>query len=733
MTARERQRRRRRRGKDPSRFFLFIGGGLLATLVIGVLAGTAIVTAIAKGIPPLSQLKITTYGQASTVYDAEGHVLGVIKGTILRQPIPSDQQPVFLREATVAIEDHGFYQHGAVDYLSLARAALADVLSGHSVQGGSTITMQLVRNIYPAVGDAKTFLRKIKEAIVANRFEKQHSKAWILTDYLNTVPYGTVDGQTAEGVESASWTFFDHPAWKDTLAQCALLAGLPQAPTDYNPFNDPVAARERRNVVLAAMARYGYITPAAAAAASAQGLGLVPNRYATTLRSSWFLDYVKRQLIDHYGPRVLASGDLKIYTTIDPHLGAIAKQSIQTVLNLPTDPSAALVSENPANGYVDTIAQSGTYAQSEYSLAIDGERQPGSTFKAIVLADALSHGIDPFTTTYLSHTLEPGWLPGYPKYTVSIDGGGNLDEPLNLDTALVESDNTVFAQLAADLGETSVTQMAYAMGVLPGTLHSYPAEALGGLTRGVSPLEMANVYSTIADGGWRNKQITIRKVVFPDGRVDSSWGVPQRTKVLSTAATTVETEILQHNVEYGTATGSAISCPTAAKTGTTSGLVDAWLDGFTPNRATVVWMGYPKSNISMTDVHGQAQFGGLLPADIWHDFMSAVVTPPCTPLPDPAADPMTYVPFSGKFEESGLQSYVPKSTGPSGATGASGTGGATAPRGGAHHHAVTTTPASTTPATTTPATTTPATTTPPANTPAGPGAGGAAAPTTTTG
>ena len=176
---------------------------------------------------------------------------------------------------------------------------------------------------------------------------------------------------------------------------------------------------------------------------------------------------------------------------------------------------------------------------------------------------------------------------------------------------------------------------------------------------------MANVYSTIADGGWRNKQITIRKVVFPDGRVDSSWGVPHRTKVLSTAATTVETEILQHNVQYGTATGSAISCPTAAKTGTTSGLVDAWLDGFTPNRTTVVWMGYPKANISMTDVHGQAQFGGLLPADIWHDFMSAVVTPPCTPLPDPAADPMTYVPFTGQFEESGLRELrPPKSTGP---------------------------------------------------------------------
>jgi penicillin-binding protein 1A len=681
--------------------------------VIGTIATVAIVTAVAKDIPPLSRLQVTTYGQASTVYDAGGRVLGYIKGTILRQPVAERDQPVFLREATVAIEDHGYYQHGAVDYLSLVRAALADLVSGHSVQGGSTITMQLVRNIYPAVGDAKTFMRKIKEAIVANRFEKHHSKAWILTDYLNTVPYGTVDGQTAEGVQAASWMFFDHPAWKDTLAQSALLAGLPQAPSDYNPFTNPHAARERRNTVLAAMARYGYITPAAAARAQAEGLGLVPNRYAASLRSSWFLDFIQRELTAHYGPQVLSSGDLKIYTTIDPHLGALAKNAISSVLNLPTDPSAALVSENPANGYVDTMAQSGSYSQSQYSLATQAERQPGSTFKAIVLADALAHGIDPFTTDYLSHTLPAGWLPVAPSYTVHIDSGANLDAPLNLDTALVQSDNTVFAQLAADLGEASVTQMAYAMGVIPGTLHDFPAEALGGLERGVTPLEMANVYATIADGGWRNKQITIRKVVFPDGRVDASWGVPHRTKVLSTAAATVETEILQHNVQYGTATLSAIGCPTAAKTGTTSGLVDAWLDGFTPNRATVVWMGYPKANISMTDVHGQAQFGGLLPAQIWHDFMSAVVTPPCTPLPDPNANPMTYVPFTGHYQQLGLASYVPPSTGPSGTTG---TGGATAPSGGGRHHKTDATPATTTPATTTPS-----------------GGGGAAAPPATTG
>ena len=598
------------------------------------------------------------------MYYSDGSVAGLIKSTVLRQPIASTQMPHYLREATVAIEDQRFYQHGAIDYLSLIRAALTDLTSGKTLQGGSTITMQLVKNLY--LGDARTFSLKVKEAVIAERLEKSHSKLWILKSYLNYVPYGTVGGQTAEGIESASWVFFDRPARDDTLAQAALLAGLPQAPSEYNPFLDPGAAKHRRNIVLAKMAQLGYITAGARRAAAGAPLGLRANNHYDNFTDNYFLDFVKQELINHYGAARIASGDLRVYTTINPHLQTLAKSAIDGVLNLPGDPSAALVSENPANGYVDAIAQSGSYAQSQYNLATQAQRQPGSTFKAIVLADALAHGIDPFTTTYLSHTLEPGWLPGYPTYTVSIDGGGNLDAPLNLDQALVASDNTVFAQLAADLTETDVTKMAYALGVTT-HLDSFPAEALGGLTYGVTPLEMANVYSTIADGGYRNKQITIRKVVFGDGRVDRSWGVPQRTRVLSTAATLVETEILQHNVQGGTATRSAIACPSAAKTGTTSGLVDAWLDGFTPTRTTVVWMGYEAKNVSMTDVHGQAQFGGQLPAQIWHDFMAPIVTPPCAAFTSPTAVPMTYLPFTGHYQQIGLASYGPASTGPSGA------------------------------------------------------------------
>ena len=318
---------------------------------------------------------------------------------------------------------------------------------------------------------------------------------------------------------------------------------------------------------------------------------------------------MEQKLIARYGEQTVLQGGLRVYTTLVPRLQALAQNSIDTVLNEPNDPAAAVVTENPANGEVEAMAQSGRYANSQFNLASQGLRQPGSTFKAIDLALALSRGIDPYTTYYLSHTLEAGWLPGYPTYSVHTDSGVSLNADLNLDEALVESDNTVFAQLAADLGERNITAMAHALGVTS-HLDSYPAEAIGGLTRGVTPLEMANVYATIDDGGWRNKQISIRKVVFPSGTVDASWGKPARVKVLSSADAAVETSILEDNVLRGTATESAVSCPSAAKTGTTSGLVDAWLDGYTPGYTTIVWMGYPNRNISMTDVHGAPQYGG---------------------------------------------------------------------------------------------------------------------------
>ena len=259
--------------------------------------------------------------------------------------------------------------------------------------------------------------------------------------------------------------------------------------------------------------------------------------------------------------------------------------------------------------------------------------------------------------------------------------GTSLNKSINLVDATLTSDNTVFAQLAADLGERSITEMAYKMGVKTHLLGN-PAQALGGLTLGVTPLEMADVYATLADGGWRNSPIAITKVVFPGGHVDENWGKPQRVKVLSEGVTAEETSILHEDALHGTAARSAITCPSAAKTGTTTELIDAWLDGYTPNYSTVVWMGYPNRRVSMTDVHGEPQQGGYLPAEIWHDYMASVTEgKSCVPFPEPK-QPITYQPFFGKFESAGeaqaAQAAVeekPKKKGSHNRPGSSGGGG----------------------------------------------------------
>jgi penicillin-binding protein 1A len=631
---------------------MLVGGGIVgAAVVIAVAAVVGYVLDVERSAPALASLHPIVTGGASEVFAADGTRLGFIRADQVRTPVSWSEIPPDVSEATVAIEDQRFYKHRGVDLTGIFRAAVKDVLSGAPVQGGSTITMQLMRNLYLG-GDQRTIRQKIIEAKLATEYEKHHGKREILTSYLNSVPYGTVGGQTAIGVQAASLIFFNKPVSKLNLQQSALLAGLPQAPSEYNPFKDAAAARARRNQVLNKMRELHYIDFAQADAAEAAPLEVKRGYHYSERKEDFFFEYVRQQLLSRYGKRTVEEGGLRVYTTIDLRMQRLARKAIKEVLNEPEDPASAIVTLDPSNGDIEAMAESQSYDRSQYNLASQGHRQPGSTFKAIVLADALSHGVDPNSTYYLSHTLEPGWLPAFPTYEVKTFEGTSLNQTMNLVTATLKSDNTVYAQLAADLGEDTITETARKMGVVS-PLHSYAAEALGGLTVGVTPLEMANVYATIADGGWRNTPIAITKVVFPDGHTDSNWGRPHRTEVLSEAVTAEETHILEENVHSGTATRSAINCPTAAKTGTTSELVDAWLDGFTPRFSTVVWMGYPNKRVSMTDVHGEPQQGGYLPAEIWHAYMSAVTEgQKCVPFRRPS-ETLSYTPFFGKYATTG--------------------------------------------------------------------------------
>jgi penicillin-binding protein 1A len=629
-------------------------GGLAGVVVIGGLAAVGYVLSVAQSAPSLNALKPKLAGATSQVYAANGTRLGFIQSDVLRSPITTAQMPNLLREATVAIEDQRFYKNNGIDLTGIFRSAVKDVIHGQALQGASTITMQLMRNMYLG-SDTHSFKQKIDEAKLAIEYNKRHSKKTILTNYLNSVAYGTVGGQTALGVQAAARIFFNKSAYQLDLEQAALLAGLPQAPSEYNPFLYPAAARKRRNEVLAKMAELHYIPRTEAQEASKAPLEVHHGDYYTRRQESFFFEYVRKELVHRYGLNTVEQGGLKVYTTIDLNMQRQARNAIAQVLNQEGDPASAIVTINPHNGYIEAMAESESYDQSQYNLASQGHRQPGSTFKAIDLADALSRGVDPNSTYYVSHTLPPGWLPGYPTYEVKTFENTSSGKSINLVQATLASDNTVYAQLAADLGEETVTETAYKMGVRE-HLHSYPAEALGGLTVGVSPLEMADVYATLADGGYRNTPIAITKVVFPDGHADTNWGTPHRVKVLSDGVTSEETNILHQNVLGGTATRSAINCPTAAKTGTTSNLVDAWLDGYTPNYATAVWMGYPTKLVPMTDVHGQPQQGGYLPAEIWHAYMAAVTEgEPCAEFPAPK-EQISYQPFFGKFASTGSSS-----------------------------------------------------------------------------
>jgi penicillin-binding protein 1A len=686
MSRQARQRRRRHGSSGAARVFLVGGGALAAALVIGVIATVGYVLSVARSAPALSSLHPLLTGGSSQVFASDGSRLGFIQSDELRTPVGWGEIPESLKNATVAIEDQRFYKHNGVDLTGIFRAAIKDITHGAALQGGSTITMQLVRNLYLG-GDEHTLRQKIIEAKLALDYEKVHSKRSILTSYLNSVPYGTVGGQTSVGVQAAARIFFNKPAAQLNLEQSALLAGLPQAPSQYNPFSDATAARSRRNEVLRKMAELHYISGAQAAAAEEAPLELQHGTYYSQRRENFFFEYVREQLVHRYGKKTVEQGGLKVYTTINLNMQRLARKAISEVLNQAEDPAAAIVTLNPANGDIEAMAESQSYEKSQYNLAADGHRQPGSTMKAIDLADALSRGIDPNSTYYFSHTLAPGWLQGYPTYEVKTFEGTSLNKSINLVQATLASDNTVYAQLAADLGEETITQMAYQMGVKT-HLSSYPAEAIGGLTLGVTPLEMADVYATLADGGWRNEPIAITKVAFPDGHVDENWGRPHRVKVLSEAITGEETSILHQNVLGGTAVRSAINCPTAAKTGTTSELVDAWLDGYNSQYATVVWMGYPTRRVSMTDVHGEPQQGGALPAVIWHDYMASVTEgKPCAPLHESSAG-ISYQPFYGKFATTSQtqaageaeSEHATKKT--SHHSGASGKGGGAAPEPG---------------------------------------------------
>ena len=596
----------------------------------------------------LDTLNPVEVGQNSFVFAADGSLLGSIPAERNRQPVGLDQISPWAPKATIAIEDRRFYKHGALDWFGIVRALYADIQAGKVVQGGSTITQQLVRNLY-IKEKSQTLGRKATEACLAIKLAREKSKTWILNAYMNQVYYGN----HAYGIEAAAQTYFSRPARKLTLNQSALLAGLPQAPSVFDPFQRPAQAIARRDEVLRAMLGNGDITSSQYANAVAQrNLRLKAGRLYTRIREPYFFSYVREELQRQYGANTVRSGGLKVYTTIDPRLQRLALAAIKRTLPYSSDPAAAIVSINPRNGAIRAMTElSPGNPKNQVNFASSARRQPGSTFKTIVLTTAISQGISP-STTYLSAPF---------KYDPTETGSCDTDPPTawcpqtydhsyvgptSIENATLRSDNSVYARLSLDVGPENIADIAYRLGVRTDLRTSegayVPSMGLG--SRVVTPMDMASVYSTLAAGGVYSKPMAIRKVILPGGKVDTEagWGVPQRSRAVPDWVAAQVVDILEQNMTSGTGVGAYFGGTSAGKTGTTDNYADAWFCGFTPGLEATVWIGYPKGEIPMTSVHGISVSGPTFPATIWKLFMERAVRYARAPkeFPSPKTSPV---------------------------------------------------------------------------------------------
>ena len=597
--------------------------------------------------PPvgLPQPQAATLAQTSHIYAGDGTLLASLHAQYNREPVALNQMALTLQQATVASEDSRFFQNSGIDVRGIFRALLADLRARSAVQGASTIAEQYVKQAY--TGSQRSLFRKFRQALLAAQLERTYSKDTILESYLNTVYFG--DG--AYGVEAAAQTYFGVHASQLTLPESALLVGVIPSPGRYSPTAHPAAAEARRKAVLDRMLASGYITAAQAAQAKAAPPELVSNTNVQVVRFPWFVDAVQTYLISKYGKDKVFSGGLEVYTSLDPAQETAAQNVLSATLPAQSDPDYALVSVDPATGYVTSLIGGRTYVPAGFNIAINGRRQPGSSFKPFTLVAALEQGISPHATFNGPSTIcLAGWKPDCHVSNFGNEAWGTI----SLTDATVNSVNTVYAQLVLQVGPGKVVSVANAMGIpgpawLParsgctrtasnpcGTLLTpLPSITLG--AEEVTPLEMASAYATLAAGGTYRAPKLVTKVIDASGAVLEA-GPSAPVQAIPPEIAYTATTILQQVIQRGTGTAAAIGRPAAGKTGTASDYKNAWFVGYTPNDAAAVWMGYEESNQPMLNVHGVGQVtGGTLPAKMWSAYMGQVLagTPPLAFSPPP--------------------------------------------------------------------------------------------------
>ena len=554
---------------------------------------------------------------SSQVFDSHGRLVTTLRSDQNRLPIDINKVPQNLQNAFIAAEDNRFYEHIGIDPIGIFRAIFANLTNRGIAQGGSTITQQLAKNAF--LSQEQTLKRKIQEAMLALEIEHKYSKKEILEMYMNQIYFG----QGAYGIQTAAKTYFNKDVNELTLTQCAMLAGLPKSPNYYSPFNNLNEAKKRKNVVLDQMVKYGYVSAAEAEDAKNQDLGLSKSHQSKEADEyASFIDYVSQQVAKKYGDDALYKEGLKIYTTMDVDKQHAAVRAMRNLPNNYTDengltqPQAAIVSIDPKTGHI--LAMVGGRGQDSFNRASMAVRQPGSAFKPFVYLTALQHDMTPDTTMNDQPVTYGSWSPK--------NAGGSYSGTMTLSDALAHSVNTIAVQLADQVGTKNIIANAKKMGIT--TLDAKDdnlAMALGGLTKGVTPLEMASAYGTFANKGVHVKPTAIVKILDRNGNVleDASTLEKEETKtrVMSEREAYEMTTMLEGVIDHGTGTAAAIGRPAAGKTGTTDDNKDAWFVGYTPDIVTAVWIGDDTGSHSLGEI-----YGGTIPAEIWKDYMSSATS-----------------------------------------------------------------------------------------------------------
>ena len=593
---------------------------LLVLIVAG--GGCGFISATMSNLPDVSNVRPSA---SSQIYDVHGNLITTVHSTENRLPVPINEVPKELQDAFVATEDSRFYSHHGIDPIGILRAIWVNIVHSGVSEGGSTITQQLARNAF--LSQDRTFKRKISEAMLAIKIEQHYTKQEILEMYMNQIYFG----QGAYGVQSAAHIYFGKDVRDLTLAQCAMLAGLPQSPNYYSPFNNLEAGKKRQAVVLGQMVKYGYLSQEKADEAREADLGLIAKQEQTheNNNASYFINYVIAQVSEKYGDDAIYKDGLKIYTTLDMDAQNAAVAAMQNLPNYYTDknglhqPQGAIIAMNPHNGYI--VAMVGGRGDDSFNRATQAERQPGSAMKPFVYLAAIQSGKTPGSIIDDSPVDFNGWRPQ--NYERNFEGN------ITYRYALQHSRNVPAVKIADEVGMSRIIDLAKKMGITTLTDDDNNlSTALGGLTHGVSPLEMAQAYGVLANGGIKVQPTAIVKIVDRNGQVVEENSI-QEKRVVEEKDAAIITNMLESVINGGTGGNAAIGRPAAGKTGTTDDSKDAWFVGYTPDLVAAVWIG---DDYGSETLHGIT--GGSTPAVMWGQFMSAALAnTPATDFNVPAS------------------------------------------------------------------------------------------------